>query len=43
MEAVSCYPLSCVSQEEDVELSEDAKDLLTKIGGETSLRWVLHV
>ena len=27
-------------EEEDVEVSEDAKDLLTKIGVETSLRWV---
>lgn len=28
------------SEEEDVELTEDGKDLLTKIGAETSLRWV---
>jgi RuvB-like protein 2 len=29
-------------EEEDVEIAEDAKDLLTKIGMETSLRCVLR-
>lgn len=28
------------TEEEDVEVTGDAKDLLTKIGVETSLRWV---
>ena len=28
----------CRTEEEDVEVAEDAKDLLTKIGVETSLR-----
>ncbi|KAF4667740.1 RuvB-like 2 [Perkinsus chesapeaki] len=31
------------SEEEDVEISEDAKDLLTKIGMDTSLRYCLHL
>ncbi|KAF4652394.1 RuvB-like 2 [Perkinsus olseni] len=31
------------SEEEDVEVSEDAKDLLTKIGMDTSLRYCLHL
>ncbi|KAK8490000.1 hypothetical protein V6N11_065422 [Hibiscus sabdariffa] len=31
------------SQEEDVEMSEDAKQLLTKIGHETSLRYAIHL
>lgn len=31
------------SQEEDVEMSEDAKVLLTKIGVETSLRYAIHL
>ena len=30
-------------QEEDVEMSEDAKQLLTKIGHETSLRYAIHL
>eukprot|EP00887_Chlorella_sp_A99_P002364 scaffold10.g2364.t1 len=30
-------------EEEDVEVTEDAKDLLTKIGVETSLRYALHL
>lgn len=30
-------------QEEDVEMSEDAKQLLTKIGHETSLRYSIHL
>ncbi|ORY91187.1 RuvB-like 2 [Syncephalastrum racemosum] len=30
-------------QEEDVEMTEDAKDVLTKIGGETSLRYAIHL
>lgn len=29
--------------EEDVEMSEDAKELLTKIGKETSLRYAIHL
>lgn len=29
---------NCRTEEEDVEVTEDAKDLLTKIGVETSLR-----
>ncbi|CAK0737507.1 RuvB-like 2 [Coccomyxa viridis] len=31
------------AEEEDVELTEDAKDLLTKIGVETSLRYAIHL
>ncbi|EER05935.1 ATP-dependent DNA helicase, putative [Perkinsus marinus ATCC 50983] len=31
------------SEEEDVEISEEAKDLLTKIGMDTSLRYCLHL
>ena len=30
-------------EEEDVEMSEDAKDLLTKIGEKTSLRYAIHL
>ncbi|KAG0616911.1 hypothetical protein M758_5G150800 [Ceratodon purpureus] len=30
-------------EEEDVEMSEDARDLLTKIGHETSLRYAIHL
>eukprot|EP01018_Ginkgo_biloba_P019687 Gb_04895 [translate_table: standard] len=30
-------------EEEDVEMSEDAKELLTKIGVETSLRYAIHL
>ncbi|KAJ7529827.1 hypothetical protein O6H91_15G068300 [Diphasiastrum complanatum] len=30
-------------EEEDVEMSEDAKELLTKIGHETSLRYAIHL
>ncbi|KAL2623617.1 hypothetical protein R1flu_003822 [Riccia fluitans] len=30
-------------EEEDVEMSEDAKELLTKIGKETSLRYAIHL
>lgn len=30
-------------EEEDVEMSEDAKDLLCKIGHETSLRYAIHL
>ena len=37
-------PLSpCSTEEEDVEVTEDAKELLTKIGVETSLRCALLV
>lgn len=31
------------SQEEDVEMTEDAKILLTKVGAETSLRYAIHL
>ena len=31
------------SREEEVEMTEDAKELLTKIGGETSLRYAIHL
>ncbi|KAK4275228.1 hypothetical protein QN277_018345 [Acacia crassicarpa] len=31
------------TQEEEVEMSEGAKQLLTKIGGETSLRYAIHL
>ncbi|XP_077239724.1 uncharacterized protein LOC143880626 [Tasmannia lanceolata] len=31
------------SQEEEVEMSEDAKDLLTRVGVETSLRYAIHL
>ena len=31
------------TQEEDVDLAEDALDLLTKIGQETSLRYAMHI
>jgi len=31
------------SEEEDVEMTEDAKELLTKIGGEASLRYAIHL
>lgn len=30
-------------EEEDVEMSDDAKELLTKIGAETSLRYAIHL
>eukprot|EP00958_Prasinococcus_capsulatus_P010624 scaffold1034_cov418-Prasinococcus_capsulatus_cf.AAC.33 len=30
-------------QEEDVEMTDDAKELLTKIGHETSLRYAIHL
>ena len=30
-------------EEEDVEMTEDAKELLTKIGHETSLRYAIHL
>jgi RuvB-like protein 2 len=30
-------------EEEDVEMTEDAKELLTKIGAETSLRYAIHL
>ena len=30
-------------EEEDVEMEEDALDLLTKIGMETSLRYAIHM
>lgn len=30
-------------EEEDVEMSDDAKDILTKIGVETSLRYCIHL
>ena len=30
-------------EEEDVEMTEDAKELLTKIGTETSLRYAIHL
>merc|ERR1711988_1327610 len=30
-------------EEEDVEMDDDAKDLLTKIGVETSLRYAIHL
>ena len=30
-------------EEEDVEMADDAKELLTKIGHETSLRYALHL
>jgi RuvB-like protein 2 len=30
-------------EEEDVEMTEEAKDLLTKIGSETSLRYAIHM
>ena len=30
-------------EEEDVEMDDDAKDLLTKIGKETSLRYAIHL
>lgn len=35
--------LSIRCQEEDVEMTEDAKDVLTKIGVETSLRYAIHL
>lgn len=35
--------LSIRCQEEDVEMTEDAKDVLTKIGIETSLRYAIHL
>jgi len=31
------------AEEEDVEMTEDAKELLTKIGGEASLRYAIHL
>lgn len=30
-------------QEEDVEMTDDARDVLTKIGVETSLRYAIHL
>ncbi len=33
----------CRCEEEDVEMSDDAKELLTKIGAETSLRYAIHL
>ena len=30
-------------EEEDVEMDDEAKDLLTKIGAETSLRYAIHL
>jgi len=35
--------LSIRCEEEDVEITEDAKDILTKIGMETSLRYAIHL
>lgn len=34
---------ACRCEEEDVEMSEDAKELLTKIGYETSLRYSIQL
>jgi RuvB-like protein 2 len=40
-----CVRRGCVRrcEEEDVEMSEDAKELLTKIGHETSLRYAIQL
>jgi len=35
--------LSIRCEEEDVEITEEAKDILTKIGMETSLRYAIHL
>src|SRR5688572_8322110 len=35
--------LSIRCEEEDVEMTDDAKDILTKIGVETSLRYSIHL
>ena len=35
--------LACRCEEEDVEMSDDAKDLLTRIAMETSLRYAIHM
>ena len=35
--------LSIRCEEEDVEMDNEAKDLLTKIGAETSLRYAIHL
>ena len=36
-------PPACRTEEEDVEVADDAKDLLTKIGVETSLRYAIQL
>ena len=40
---ISLSILWCRCEEEDVEMTEDAKELLTKIGFETSLRYAIQL
>jgi len=37
------WKLYCRCEEEDVEMSEDARELLTKIGSETTLRYAIQL
>lgn len=37
------YDANYRCQEEDVEMTDDARDVLTKIGVETSLRYAIHL